>query len=212
MLRLRWLVALIPVLLVACGSGGRQTLSANNAPGVDVATLASRYRVVKTSPTSTFKEGDVVDLGPAGDLSSGPGPGSAIGHWQLVGGTRLEIDMAAKPAPVLSFSVRLEGDLLRLVDPRGEETILRRALGPPPMRDVASTTLQEDQFLLLLRQRRVETATIFQTGRAVHVTGVYDGSRYSVTLQSCDVITALPAAMRQGGVLNDGLPASELRC
>lgn len=227
----RMLAAGALVLLVACGSEATQSVSSGNsedararekalrpAPApVDPADLATRWRVVQTSTPLVpfpFQVGDVVEFRPGGALSAGAEELALAGSWTLKdGGNQVEISTEAGSAV---SAVSMNGDLLRLTDPAGRSTTLRRYLGPPQGPLPGSVVLDEINFASLVRGDRVESATVTQSGSVVIVNGVYNGDRtaerYSVTLRDCHLIRSLEASFSRNGVLTDGLPASELQC
>lgn len=230
----RMLAAGTLVLLMACGSEATHSISSGKGEDgrasrdagrqsptpldrVDPVKLATRWRVVQTSAPTVlflFEVGGVVEFRPGGTISADAGELDLTGSWSLkADGTHVEITTEAGSTV---SAVSMDGDLLRLTEPAGQSTALRRYLGPPQGPLPESAVLDERKFSSLVREGRVESATVTQSGRLVIVNGVYSGDstaeRYSVTLQDCHFMRSLDVAFRQNGVLTDGLPASELQC
>lgn len=216
-MRVKALEALLLVTLVGCGSSATRAVSTQQAPpaavAVDPAAIATRWRVVKTVSTEArFRAGDLVEFRAGGAVASGPGLATTTATWAL-DGNRLELrDTGA----ATSYTATLQGDVLRLVDGSGQSDVLRRFLGQPVPTVPAGTSLAEAQFLALVAQGKVESATLTQSGTVVTVTGVYDGDssaqRYAATLSDCRQIRGLDVLFRSRGVLVDGLPPAEVQC
>lgn len=216
-MRFRALGAILLVTLVGCGSGGTRSVSTQQAApaggAVDAATVAARWRVVKTGAGEVqLKAGDIVEFRPGGVVASGPGLAPSATTW-VMAGSRFELRNGETTA---SYAPALTGDVLRLVGSSGQTDVLRRYLGQPVATPPADSALDEGQFFSLVARGRVESATLTQSGSVIGVTGVYDGDqraeRYAVTLTDCKRAQGLDSLFRSQGVLTDGLPPAEVQC